>query len=58
MKQSNKKKDFLGTSVASLLGNLWTGKGVKRSKIPGKGVLRAGERIIRAGQDFQCHLIL
>ena len=33
MKQKNKK---LGTLGASLLGNLFTGKGVRRSKLPGK----------------------
>ena len=43
---------LLGTLGASLLGNLSTGKGVKRLKIPGRGVMRAGEGTIRAGQDF------
>ena len=62
---------LLGTLGASLLGNLLTGKEVKqskillsetsatRAKIPGRGVMRAGEGIIRAvdgiiivGQDF------
>ena len=28
---------------ARLLGNLLTGKGVKHSKIPGRGVIRAGK---------------
>ena len=44
MKHKNKKEVFLsmllGPLVASLLGNLLTGKG------------RAGEDTIRAGQDF------
>ena len=35
------KGGFLGTLVASLLGNM----------IPEKGVLRAGKRIIRAGKE-------
>ena len=58
MKQKNKKVDFSGVS---LLGNLLTSKGVKRpnsSNIPGRGVIRAGEGTIRAGQNFQCCLII
>ena len=55
MKQKNKKVDFLNillyTLGATLLGNLSTGKGVK-VKIPRPGVRRAGEGMIRAGQDF------
>ena len=52
---------LLGTLSASLLGNLLTGKGVKRSKRPGQGVMTAGEGAIatsqgpgtiRAGQGF------
>ena len=44
---------FLGTLGASLLGKLLTGKGVKRSSnIPGRGVMKAGEGTIRAGQNF------
>ena len=50
---------LLNTLGASLLGNLLTCKGLKRSNIPGRGVIRAdkkiiraGEGIIRAGQDF------
>ena len=39
---------LLGTSGASLLGHLLTGKGVYRAG-KDKGVLRAGEGIIRAG---------
>ena len=39
---------LLGTSGASLLENLLTGK----------GTIRAGEDTIRAGQDFLCCLIL
>ena len=42
---------LLGTLGASLLGILLTGKGVK-VKIPTRGVIRAGEGKIRAGQDF------
>ena len=36
---------LLGTLGASLLWNLLIGKGVKRSKIPGQGVMRTGENI-------------
>ena len=46
---------LLGTLGASLLGNLLTGKGVKQlisSKIPGRGVMRAGEGTIGTGQNF------
>ena len=39
---------LLHTLRASLLGNLLTSK----------GVMRANKGTIRAGQDFQCHLIL
>ena len=39
---------LLGTLVASLLGNLLTGKGVNRK---GKGIHRAGEGIVRAGES-------
>ena len=42
---------LLYTLGATLLGNLSTGKGVK-VKIPRPGVRRAGEGMIRAGQDF------
>ena len=35
-----------------LLGNLLTGKGGKKSKMPGQGVMRPGEGKIRAGQNF------
>ena len=38
---------LLGTSGASLLGNLLTGKGVNKN---GKGIHRAGEWIVRAGE--------
>ena len=41
---------LLGTSGASLLGNLLTGKGIYRArKGKGKEVLRAGEGFLRAG---------
>ena len=43
---------LLVTLGASSLGNLLTGKGVKRSKFSGQGVMRAGEGTIRADQDF------
>ena len=33
---------FIGTPVASLLGNIWAGK----------GAIGAGEGTVRAGQDF------
>ena len=56
MKQKNRKGGFLsmlsGTLDASLLGNLLTGKGVKRSKISGGGVEGAVEGAIRTDQDF------
>ena len=42
---------LLDTLGASLSGNLLTNKGVK-AKIPGQGVVRGGEEIIRAGQGF------
>ena len=55
IKQKNKEGRFLsmllGTLGASLLGNLLTGKGLK-AKLPGRGVMRAGEGAIRVGQDF------
>ena len=43
---------LLGTISASLLGNMLGGKGIKCSKLPGRGVIRAGEGKIRVGQDF------
>ena len=47
IKQKKKKDGFLGILLgipgASLLGNLVTGKAVKRSKIPGPGLIRVGE---------------
>ena len=46
---------LLGTSGASLLGNLLISKGVMRA---GEGTIRADEDTIRAGQDFPCGLIL
>ena len=39
---------LLGTLGASLLGNLLTGKRVKKK---GKGIHRAGEGIVRASED-------
>ena len=42
---------LLDTTYASLLGNLWTDKGVKKSKISGGGVMRAGEGAVIASQD-------
>ena len=39
---------LLGTLVASLLGNLLTGKGIYRAR-KSKGINRAGEGIVRAG---------
>ena len=41
---------FFGTLGASLLGNILTGKEVK-SKIPRRGVTRAGKGTITAGED-------
>ena len=38
----------LGTLAASILENALTGK----------GVIRAGEGVTRASENFQCHLIL
>ena len=40
---------LLGMLGASLLGNLWKGKGVIRD---GEGTTRAGDKTIEAGQDF------
>ena len=34
---------LLGTLGANLLGNLLTAEGVKRSRVPGRGVMRAGK---------------
>ena len=39
---------LLGTLGASLLGNLLTGRGVNRAG-KGRGTIRAGERVLRAG---------
>ena len=41
---------LLGTLGASLLGNLLTSKGIKQSKLPGRGIIRAGESTIRTGK--------
>ena len=46
---------LLGTLGASLLGNLLTGKGTIRA---GERITRAGEGTIRTSQDFEFHLIL
>ena len=43
---------LLSTLGASLLGNLLTGKRVKRSKMLGRKVMRAVENTFRAGQNF------
>ena len=42
---------LLGTLGASLLENLLIDK-EEKAKIPGQGVIRAGEEAIRTGQDF------
>ena len=42
---------LLSTLRVSLLGIILT------AKTPGRRVIRAGERTIRAGQDFQCRPI-
>ena len=55
-----KKVEFLGmllgTLGSSFLGNLSAGKAVK-AIIPGRGVIRASKRTIKAGQEFQYCLI-
>ena len=49
---------LLGTSGASLLGNLFTGKGAiatsqgRGTNRAGEGTFRAGEGTVRADQDF------
>ena len=53
---------LLGTLGTSLLENLLTGRGINREG-KGKGIIRAGERIVRAGygnikMDFLYRLIL
>ena len=53
---------LLGTLGTSLLENLLTGRGINRAG-KGKGIIRAGERIVRAGygnikMDFLYRLIL
>ena len=58
MKQKSKKSGLtsmlLGTLGASLQVQfiVYTGKRFKRSKIPGQVVIRAGERTVRADQNF------
>ena len=39
---------LLGALAASLLG----------SALTGRGVIRAGEGVVKGGQNIQCHLIL
>ena len=61
MKQKNKKGGLLsmllGTSGASLLGNMLTGKRVE-AKIPERGVIRASEETVRTSQSFYyCHIL-
>ena len=55
------KRGFLGMLLGplgtSLLGNLLTGKGAIAAS-QGQSTTRAGEGTIRAGQDFQCQLVL
>ena len=41
---------ILGTLGARLLGNILSSLGVKQSKIPRQGVMRAGEGTIRASE--------
>ena len=41
---------LLGTGGASFLRSLLTGKAVKRSNIPGQGVITTGEKITRRGE--------
>ena len=41
---------LLGILRVSLLGNLLTGRAVKRSKIPGREAIRAGEGTIKANE--------
>ena len=43
---------LLGTLGASLLGNLLTGKGINRAG-KGRGIIRAGEEIVRAGSGHK-----
>ena len=54
--KQNTKHEFLGillgTSGASLLGQLITGTGLRQSKILGRRVMRPGECTIRTGQTF------
>ena len=58
-KNQNEAKEQKGAFLRMLLGslgaislrNLFTGKGVK-AKIPRQGIIRAGEKKIRVGQNF------
>ena len=43
---------LLGTLAACVFGNLLTGKRVKRSKLLGHWVMRAGEETFREDLDF------
>ena len=47
---------LLGTSGASSLGNILTGKGIYRAG-KGKGINRAGESVLRAGYGHLCSLL-
>ena len=42
---------LLGTLGANLLGNLLIGEGVKRSKVPGRGVMRTGKIQLKQNQN-------
>ena len=44
---------LLGNLGTNLLGNLLTGKEVKKSKKPGQGIMRATKSTILAVQDFK-----
>ena len=44
---------LLGNLGTNLLGNLLTGKEVKKSKIPGQGIMTATKGTILAGQNLR-----
>ena len=53
MKTQEQKGEFSGMLLGvSLIGNLLTGKAVKRSDIPGQGLMQAGEGTIRTSWNF------